>query len=209
MLSGELRWTGWQKVRALLAATVVGLVLTMATDVLWPAFLAWMIEQGTASAYTAPFDRVAAWAWIYLIFGFPVAFICCLLFGSLALNKAEHDGRTSYRDAALLGARTGLIFAAIVTGLVLLNGITTVLDDHRSFNSWSFGGQVINDGMPTLLGWLYQSFDIVVTVVVGAIAGLAARTAAGPPRGRRAAAATAPTPSGIRDPDRRSPPERS
>ena len=202
MLSGELRWTSWQKVRALLAATVVGLALTMTTDIFWPAFLAWMIEQVTPSAYTAPFDRVAAWAWIYLIFGFPVALVCCLLFGSLALDKAERKGRTGYRDAALLGARTGLIFAAIVTGLVLWNGITTVLDDHRSFNSWSFGGQVINDGMPTLLGWLYQSLDIAVTVVVGAIAGLAARAAAGQPRGRRAAAATAPSRRGRRSPCR-------
>jgi len=188
MPNGELRWTGWQKIRALLTATVVGLALTMATDIFWPAFLAWMIEQVTPSGYAVSFDRVAAWAWIYLIFGFPVALVCCLLFGSLALDKAERKGWTSYRGAALLGARTGLIFAAIVTGLVLLNGIKTMLDDS-SFNSWSFGGQVINDGMPTLLGWFYQLLDIATTTAIGAITGVTARAAAGPPRRRRVAVA--------------------
>lgn len=185
MPDGELRLTTWQKTRGLFAAAIVGLLLTILTDVGWPVFMTWFADQYLGyTGYVAPFSQVWAWVVLYAIFGLPVALICCFAVGFPVWNSAERKGLRTFGDAFRFGARCGLIISLIGIGLGLFFGLKTALDDTSSFNSWSWGGQVINDGLPTPLGWAYQLLDLLVTIITGAIAGLIAWKVAGPARAR-------------------------
>jgi len=53
-------------------------------------------------------------------------------------------------------------------------GIQTALDDTRGFSSWWWGYQVVSDGLPTTLGWLFNFISILATGMIGAVAGFAA-----------------------------------
>jgi hypothetical protein len=78
------------------------------------------------------------------------------------------------RNAVRVGAGFGLILALLVHSVSVLFGWQTALDENTSFNSYSYGFQLIDDGLPTPLGWLLKALDVGVTGLVGAAAGYAA-----------------------------------
>jgi hypothetical protein len=116
---------------------------------------------------------------LYAIVGIPLALVVCFAIGFLAWRFAEKRGLTTRIDAIKVGAGVAFIVGTLGIALGLLASLPTALSEGSTFNSWSWGRQVIRDGLPTPLGWAFQAVDLLVTVGVGSLAGLAAWWAAG------------------------------
>ena len=111
---------------------------------------------------------------LYAIFGIPLALVVCFAVGFPAWRFAETRARASKVDAMIVGAGTGLVVGVVGIALSFSLGLQTALDDQSSYNSWSWGRQIIRDGLPTLVGWVYWLADLAVTVLIGAAAGFTA-----------------------------------
>ena len=72
----------------------------------------------------------------------------------------------------------GLILGFALAAYIFIYGLQTMADSNASFDSWTYGYQMMADGMPTALGWGFQLLDVALTGVTGALAGLTAWTVA-------------------------------
>ena len=157
------------KIAGLIAAAVVAWLLTVLFD-LAPTVL----SMARPTPYSPHPDQLRNVVTLYAVFGLPVALVFVLAAGYPAWRRWERLGRTHRRDAIWLGAISGLLLGLALGGVIFLNGVQMRLDPHSSANSWSYGYQMVSDGMPTALGWAFQIFDLALTTVTGAAAGLAA-----------------------------------
>jgi hypothetical protein len=146
-------------------------------------FAAWFlsIELGFASAElydalvgTQGFDPYVLIDWIsepgaLLLFGyvgFPFTAVVGVLIALPLWAFADGRGQSSYTDAARTGAVGGAIVAGIELGFTGIWFITFLLEGNQ----------------PDLGLVLKFVADLACTIGIGAVAGLAARLAAGPPR---------------------------
>jgi hypothetical protein len=170
----------WQKTRGLLAAAAVAWALTTLVDLGWPTLEVWFASTFLEyDGYVAPVAQVVSWIVLYAIFGVPLALIVCLAVGFPAWRFAESKGLATRFDAVKVGAAVAFIVG--LSGIILgvLSSLPTALSDSSTFNSWSWGGQVVRDGLPTPLGWVFTAIDLLATVGIGCVAGLVAWTVAG------------------------------
>ena len=117
---------------------------------------------------------------IYVSFGTPVAIVACLLIGLPVWMYADSMPLRSRRSSLKIGAGVGVAIGLLFLAFNIVMGVQTYLDDSASFNAWRFGYQVIRDGMPTAIGWLYKLQTLVFFTIAGGLAGLAARRVALP-----------------------------
>lgn len=166
---------GSRKNRALLAAGFVAWTLTTVAE-LGPAFgVAWFAESFLAyKGYVPPLSQGVFWLSAFTIVGLPIALLVSFAVGSPAWDRAEAQGRTRKRDAIWAGARAGLILGLISLAFTGLIGLKTALDNNSSFNSYWFGYPTVLDGVPTVFGSILELGELVVTVGMGALAGLTA-----------------------------------
>lgn len=164
-----------RKILGLFAAAAVAWSLTTLTDVGWSSLQVWFAAAFLDyDGYVAPPSQVLSWVALYAFFGLPVALIVCLVIGLPAWGWTQRRGLVGWANALKVGAGVGLFVGVVVLALSLWSGLSTALDDSASYNSWSWGRQVIKDGMPTLLGWVFWLIDLAVTVLTGCAAGAAA-----------------------------------
>jgi hypothetical protein len=170
----------WQRTRGLLAAAAVAWALTTLIDLGWPILQLWFASTFLQyDGYVPPLAQVVSWIALYAIFGLPLALIVCLAIGFPAWRFAEKKGLATRLDAVRVGAVVALIIG--LTGIILgvLASLSTALNDSSTFDSWSWGRQVVRDGLPTPLGWVFTAIDLLATVGIGCVAGYAAWTVAG------------------------------
>lgn len=169
-----------QKIRGLLAAAAVAWALTTLVDLGWPTLEVWFASTFLEyDGYVPPAAQVVSWIALYAIFGLPLALIVCLAVGIPAWRFAETRGLATSLDAVKVGAVVALIVG--LTGIILgvLTSLPTALSDSSTFNSWSWGRQVVRDGLPTPLGWVFIAIDLLATVGIGCVAGWTAWAVAG------------------------------
>src|SRR5262249_42591653 len=151
----------------------------------FPSLAAWFASTVLHDGGDVPqLPQVTTLVVLYAVFGLPCALIVCFALGFPAWIFAERRGLTRRGDALKVGAGVGFIVGAAGILFSVLAGLPIALDDNMSSDAWSWGGQIIHDGLPTLLGWGYKAIRLIATVGVGCLAGLAAWAAA---NGRRVA----------------------
>lgn len=167
------------KVTGLLAASCVAWTLTTLFDVA-PIVLGAVGERIMGVQNLTPLDPVQLRniVSLYAFFGLPIAVAFVPLVGYPIWKRAERRGRTSLRDAFWAGALVGLLLGFALSAYIFIYGLQTMADPGASFDSWTYGYQTMDDGMPTILGWSFQLLDVVFTGVTGAVAGLTAWTVA-------------------------------
>jgi hypothetical protein len=159
--------------RGLLIAALVAWALTWATDMAG-ALMTLLAAPLFGQPVHIPLDQAATLTGLYLVVGLPVAITTCFALGWPLWIMLDRRGVGGRRNAALTGAVLGLALALLVQGVGVLYGWQTALDENASYNSYSYGFQLIDDGLPTPLGWLLNMLDVCVTGLVGAVAGVAA-----------------------------------
>lgn len=180
MTGVALQLSRWQKTRGLLAATAVAWALTTFVDLGWPTFEGWFASTFLQyEGYVLQLAQVANLIALYAIFGIPISLMVCLAVGFPAWRFAESRRLTSSLHAVKVGAVVAFIVGLTGVILGLLASLPTALDDGSTFNSWMWGRQVIRDGLPTPLGWVFTAIDLLTTVGIGGVAGWAAWTVAG------------------------------
>lgn len=122
---------------------------------------------------------------LYAFFGLPVAVVFVPLVGYPIWKRAERRGQTNLRNALWAGAFVGLLLGFALAAYIFIYGLQTMANPNASFDSWTYGYQMMADGMPTALGWGFQLVDVVFTGVTGALAGLTAWTVAATMNRRR------------------------
>ncbi len=173
----------WQKTRGLLAAAAVAWALTTLVDLGWPILRLWFATTFLQyDGYVPPPAQVVSWIELYAIFGLPLALIVCFAIGFPAWRFAEKRGLATRLDAVKVGAVVGFVVG--LTGIILrvLAALPTALNDNSTFESWSWGRQVVRDGLPTPLGWVFTGIDLLATVGIGSVAGWVAWVIAGAKR---------------------------
>lgn len=118
---------------------------------------------------------VISMAAFYLFFGLPIALFLSVAIGLPVWKRAESRPLRSRRDALKIGAAVGAGIGLLFAALGFLSGLQTYLDPHASFDSHTFGYQVTRDGLPTLLGWVFEALTMLYFTLAGAIGGLVAR----------------------------------
>lgn len=175
-----LHFSRWRKARGLFAAAAVAWSLTTLVDIGFPSLAAWF-----ASAVLHDGAEIPSWQQIFglvaldAVFGIPLALLVCFAAGFPAWALAERRGLRTRAAAFKVGAGVGLLVGTAGILLGVLAALPIALDDNMSSDAWSWGGQIIHDGLPTLLGWAYKAISLIVTMGIGCLAGLAAWAAAG------------------------------
>jgi hypothetical protein len=159
--------------RGLLVAALIAWALSWAAD-MGGALITLLAAPLFGQPVRLPFGQLATLTWLYLVIGLPVAITICFAFGWPLWIVLDRRGVRGARNAALAGAGFGLALASLIHGVGVLYGWQTALDENASYDSYSYGFQLIADGLPTPLGWLLNAFDVCVTGLVGAAAGLGA-----------------------------------
>ena len=118
--------------------------------------------------------QVFSTATFYLFFGLPVALILSVAIGFPVWKQADSRPLRSPRDASKIGAVVGAGIGILFVLLDFLSGLRTYFGPG-SFDSYTYGYRVTRDGLPTLLGWLFQVLSVLYFTIAGAIGGLAAR----------------------------------
>jgi ABC-type amino acid transport system permease subunit len=162
----------------LLAAAIAGLV-TYVAIILTAQFLEFSVA---ALAFNKEWEdlRVYQTLQLYGVFGLPLSLILSVVVGLPVWEHAEARQLRTSRDAVAWGAIVGAIIGLLFLALEFLMGLRIYFDVDSSFNSYRWGHQVNQDGMPTLLGWVLELLDVLYVALAGAVAGLAARWAALP-----------------------------
>jgi hypothetical protein len=160
-----LEFSSWATTRGILTATVVSWLLSV--QLLYGSQEIFDALRGT------PFEPRELIMWTYgptlgflAIFGLPLSLIVTCLFGlPFWMDSVKHH-HTGFSAAA----KVGVITAAIVIGFELMAAL--MFASRRA----------------EFAPWLIAKFlaDIICTIGIGALTGLAARLAAGPPRRRPA-----------------------
>jgi hypothetical protein len=156
-------------------AALIAWLLTVASDIWLPAGEA--IFRKNFLGYRGRIPELAQlWSitTLYAVFGIPIALVVSFAVGFPVWRYMDAKGLRSSGDAIRAGALAGLIISLVSIALSLLSGLATAADDNSSFSSWTYGQQVIDDGLPTTFGWLMKFLSAVTTIVIGAAAGLGA-----------------------------------
>lgn len=174
------------KFTGLLAASFVAWTLTTLFDVA-PIVLGAVGERIMGVQDLTPLDPVQLRniVSLYAFFGLPIAVVFVPLVGYPIWKRTERRGQTNLRDAFWAGALVGLLLGFAIAGYIFVYGLQTMANPNASFDSWTYGHQTMDDGMPTILGWSFQLLDVVFTGVTGAVAGLTAWTVAATMNPRR------------------------
>ncbi|OYX55593.1 MAG: hypothetical protein B7Y86_13130 [Brevundimonas subvibrioides] len=174
------------KVAGLLMASIVAWALTTLFDI-GPIILGAAGERIMGFENLTPMDPVQLRniVTLYAFFGLPVAVVFVPLVGYPIWKRAERHGQTTLRNALWAGGLVGLILGFALAAYIFIYGLQTMANPNASFDSWTYGYQTMDDGMPTVLGWSFQLMDVVFTGVTGALAGLAAWTVAATMNRRR------------------------
>jgi len=141
-------------------------------------------ELIAAAAYAFGHERgdsqILSTAAFYLFFGLPIAVALSIAVGLPVWKRAEARPLRSARNALLLGAAVGALIGLILAALNIALGLETYLNENYEYNSWTYGYQVTRDGLPTLLGWLFEILTLLYFAIAGAVGGLVARWVALP-----------------------------
>jgi hypothetical protein len=162
----------------LLAAAVAGLISYVVLDL--GARLLQMAVAAFAFGREWGETQILSTAAFYLFFGLPIALILSVAIGLPAWKRADARPLRSVRDALKWGAGVGALIGIALALLGFIMGLRTYLDDSSSFDSWSYGYQVTHDGIPTLVGWIFELLNVLYLTVAGAFGGLVARWVALP-----------------------------
>lgn len=122
--------------------------------------------------------KLGQMATVYLTFGAPVAVVLGIAIGFPLWKRADRKLMRSRYDAAHQGALVGGAIAIISLALLIASGTKTYLDADSGYSSYSYGILLIDDGLPTAAGWMFQLINVVKFLVAGAGGGLAAREVA-------------------------------
>ena len=162
----------------LTAAAIAGLAafigLTLASDLLQPGVATLISGQALR---TPPVLRPVL---LYAVFGFPLALILSVAVGLPVWEHAKSRLLRSRRDAVRLDAGVGTAIGLLSMTFILTIGLMVYIDPNSSSQSWSWGFQVTNDGLPTLFGWLFELLNLLYFALAGAAGGVAARWTALP-----------------------------
>jgi hypothetical protein len=159
--------------RGLLAAALVAWALTSLSD--FAASITTLLAAPLfGQAIDIPARQLTSFAWLYLAIGLPIALCVCLAFGWPLWLMLDRQGVRGQGAAIRTGAVFGLVLGLIANGVPLLYGAEVALDENASYESYSYGLQLIEDGLPTPLGWLFTAIDVAITAGIGAVAGLTA-----------------------------------
>ncbi len=156
-----LHHSDWAVARGATTAVLVSYVLSIAlmllSNSLWNAIQSGYPPDFGSLSIVIPFAILAA------PIGLPVAIIVMAI-GVMFWSINGDQGRTGYRDAARAGIKTAVIVVLFEVGGVLVYSASSV-----SYNS----------GLP----WIWAKFaaDAIATLGIGALTGVTARFAAGPP----------------------------
>jgi len=174
------RLGNWRIARGLLAASIVSWALLTFLSVGVPIIVVHVVEAFDDHGSFAPsLFQIFTLLVLYAAYGIPIALLACFILGFPIWKYAEARGLRTPRDATKVGAVVGLLIGLINIVIGFIVGLQTALDDNSSYNSYSWGHQIIDDGLPTLLGWVLEVGKLLVTVMFGCIAGRAAAWAAG------------------------------
>jgi hypothetical protein len=110
-----------------------------------------------------------------LFFGLPLTLLLSIAIGLPVWKHAESRPLRSRRDALKIGAAVGASMGVFFLVLNLIIGLQTYLDPNSSSEDWTYGYQVTRDGLPTVLGWLFELLNLLYFALAGAVGGLAAR----------------------------------
>lgn len=128
--------------------------------------------------------RILGPAMLYLIFGLPIALLLSFAVGLPIWKRSEARAFRSRRSAWILGASTGAVIGLLLAFIGLLLGLGIYFDDS-SYNEYHYGYQVSRDGLPTVLGWIFELLNVIQLAVAGSIGGLTARWIALPAVSKR------------------------
>jgi hypothetical protein len=161
-------------VLALLGAAIVGWLLVVGG---WAAITA--IEAlGSALAGNRPAlpsaDIVLPMAMVLAAYGLPVAGVVCLLIGLPIWWLAMRRGWTTSAHALRLGAIVGLAIGLLLLANQLRDGIAIARNPDAQYDRYALGIQMIDDGLPTVAGWVREVFDLGLLAAVGAAVALTA-----------------------------------
>ncbi len=167
------------KIAGLLVASIVAWALTTLFDV-GPIILGAAGERIMGFENLTPMNPVQLQniVTLYAAFGLPVAVVFVPVVGYPIWKLAERRGQTKLRNALWTGGLVGLILGFALAAYIFIYGLQTMANPDASFDSWTYGYQMMADGMPTALGWGFQLLDVALTGVTGALAGLTAWTVA-------------------------------
>lgn len=164
-MSVDLHVSPVRMAAGLLVAAAVAWMLLLLQSIAWPVVQAAVLNR---SEDVPTLAQVWRFAFLYLLFGFPIVLVLCfvtgfpvwLYFDSRKCRKAHH--------AALAGAIAGLFAALIVVGFVLLSAWS------GSYSEATNAGDIYIDGMPTQLAWWAHLRLVLAATAIGAMSGLGA-----------------------------------
>lgn len=154
---------------AAMAGLVSFIVLTLSVD---------LLRFGVASAFFGHEWRdpqVFSRAAFYLFFGCPLALLFSFAIGLPVWKHAESKPLRSRGDALRIGAAVGAAIGFLLLLANFVSGLLTYLNPNASYDGWTYGYQVTRDGLPTLIGWLFELLNVVYFSLAGAVGGLVAR----------------------------------
>jgi hypothetical protein len=154
---------------ALALGGLVAWVGVVATDIWWP-FLEAQLRRGEYEGDAPPLGQALGLTYVYALFGLPVAVLFCVLVGWPLFRGAERRNVRSVLSAVNTGAIVGGVTALAATLFSEISG-RVMASRGSTFNSWSYGSQIVKDNVLTAHGWVMQVYDIVGTIMIGSAVG--------------------------------------
>jgi hypothetical protein len=164
-----------QKASALLAAGFTAWALLTFAD-----FFPFLLDSATNPEFFN-LDQLRNGLSLYAVFGLPAALFISFTLGFWAIGSALERHLTSKLDAAIAGAKVGLVAGAISLFFTVAMLMLAAFDNSSSsFSFYDYGRWVVvRDGIAPLYYWAMQLRELFVTVATGAISGLMAWWAGG------------------------------
>jgi len=119
---------------------------------------------------------------VSFVFGFPMALGASVAVGFPIWRFSDSKANRTPRHAAVLGALVGALLGFMYSFAV---GMAVYLSENTSYDEFRLGFQVVDDGIPTLVGVIYEIVNILFFAAAGVVAGLFARLVAIPRAQRR------------------------
>lgn len=119
---------------------------------------------------------------VSFVFGFPMALGASVAVGFPIWRFSDSKANRTPRHAAVLGALVGALLGFMYSFAV---GMAVYLSENTSYDEFRLGFQVVDDGIPTLVGVIYEIVNILFFAAAGVVAGLFAHLVAIPRAQRR------------------------